>query len=48
MKKDPPMRMAAEVECLKVPLHSKKSNFMDKLFVNKPVAIGYNTVQNPD
>ena len=48
MKIDPPMWMAADFECMKVPVECNNNNFMEKLFVNKPVAIGYNLVKNTD
>ena len=48
MKMDPPMWIAANFEYMKVPVYSTNNNFMDKLFVNKPVAIGFNVVKNPD
>ena len=35
------MWIAADFECMNVPVESKNNNFMDKLF-RKPVAIGYN------
>ena len=49
MKKDPPMWIAADFECMKIPINDKDNNGVtDKLFVNKPVAIGYNIVKNPE
>ena len=48
MKIDPPMWMAADFECVNVPVASNKNNSMDKMFLNKPVGIGYNTVNNLD
>ena len=49
MKIDPPMWMAAEFECLNIPFNvNDNNNVTDKLFVNKPVAINYNIVKNPD
>ena len=52
---DPPRWMAADFECLNV-LNNDNDNInvngndhvTDKLFVSKPVAIGYNIVKNPD
>ena len=40
--------MAADFECMKVPVQGNKNNLMDKLFINKPVAVGCNIVKNPD
>ena len=49
MKIDPPMWIAADFECMNIPIiDNDKDNVTDKLFVNKPVAIGYNIVKNPD
>ena len=36
------MWIAADFECMNIPIID---NDNDKLFVNKPVAIGYNTVK---
>ena len=47
MKIDPPMWIAADFECMNF-LVNDNDNDNDKLFVNKPVAIGYNKVKNPD
>ena len=48
IKIDPPMWMAADFECMNIPLNDNdNNNVRDKLFVNKPVAIGYNIVRNP-
>ena len=50
MKIDPPMWIAADFdfECMSLPINNKDNdNVTDKLFVNKPVAIGYNIVKNP-
>ena len=55
MKTDPPMWMAADFECLKVLMNDNDNDNVnvddndhvtDKLFVNEPVAIGYNVVKN--
>ena len=59
MKIDPPMWIAADFECMNVPINDNNNDNVDandhdnngvtdKLFVNKPVAIGYNIVKNPD
>ena len=67
MKIDPPMWIAADFECMNIPINNKNNKNVDdnnndnvnvknhdnngvtdKLFVNKPVAIGYNIVKNPD
>ena len=49
MKKDSPMWIAADFECMNTPINdTDNDNVTDKLFVNKPVAIGYNIVKNPD
>ena len=43
VKKGPPMEIAADSESINVLLESATENgFMEKLFVNKPVEIGYN------
>ena len=67
MKIDPPIWMAADFECMNLPINDNDNNndnvndhdndnnvndhdnksVTDKLFVNKPVAIGYNIVKNP-
>ena len=49
MKIDPPMWIAAVFECMNIPINNNNNdNVTDKLFLNKPVAIGYNMVKNPD
>ena len=51
MKIDPPMWIAADFECMNIPINNNNNdndNVTDKMFVNKPVAIGYNIVKNPD
>ena len=49
MKIDPPMWIAADFECMNIPINNNDNdNVTDKLFVNKPVAIGYKIVKNPD
>ena len=49
MKKDPPMWIAADFECMNISINDNDDdNVTDKLFVNKPVAIDYNIVKNPD
>ena len=65
MKKDPPMWIAADFECMYIPINDNnndddnnedkvnvidldKNGVTDKLFVNKPVAIGYNIIKNSD
>ena len=49
MKIDPPMGIAADFECMNIPIsNNNNDNVTDKLFVNKPVALGYNIVKNPD
>ena len=59
MKTDPPMWLAADFECMNLPINDNNNNndnvndhdnnsVRDKLFINKPVAIGYNIVKNPD
>ena len=61
MKVDPPMWIAADFECMNIPINDDddnnndsvnvndhdNENVTDKLFVNKPVGIGYNIVKNP-
>ena len=47
MKIDPPIWIAADFECMNIPINDNDNdNIKDKLFVNKPVAIGYNIVKN--
>ena len=51
MKKDPPMWMAADFECMILLINDNDNDsdhVTDKLFVNKPVALAYNIVKNPD
>ena len=57
MKVDRPMWIAANFECMNLPINDNNNvdanehdnnGVTDKLFVNKPVAIGYNIVKNPD
>ena len=49
MKIDPPVWMAAEFECMIVLISDNDNDHVtDKLFVSKPVSIGYNVVKNPD
>ena len=55
MKIDPPVWTAADFECMNIPINNNNDvnvndndNVTDKLFVNKPVAIGYNIVKHPD
>ena len=49
MKIDPPMWIAADFDCMNIPTNDNDNdNVTDKLFVNKPVATGYNIVKSPD
>ena len=55
MKIDPPVWIAADFECMNIPINNNdnvndhdNNGVTDKLFVNKPVPIGYNTVKRPD
>ena len=48
LKMDPPIWVTANFECMNEPLESNKDNFIDKLFVNKSVAVGYINVKIPD
>ena len=57
MKIDPPMWIAADFECMNIPINDNDNDndnendnngVTDKLFINKPIAIGYNIVKNPD
>ena len=49
MKIDPPMWIAADFECKNISINDNDNdNVTDKLFVNKPVAMGYNIVKHPD
>ena len=64
MKIDPPMWIAADFECMNLPINNNNNDddnnddnvnvidhdingVTDKLFVNKPIAKGYNIVKNP-
>ena len=48
MKTDPPMWLASDFECLNDSINDNDNdNVTDMLFVNKPVAIGYNIVKTP-
>ena len=41
--------MAADFECMNIPINDNDNNHVtDKLFVNKPVAIGYIILKNLD
>ena len=49
MKINPPIWIAADFECMNIPINNNDNeNVTDRLFINKPVAIGYNIVKNPD
>ena len=49
MKIDPPMWIAADFECMNIPIKNNDNDHVtDKLFINKPVAIGYKIVKHPD
>ena len=49
LKIDTPMWIASDFECMNIPINDKNNaNVTDKLFKNKPVAIGYNIVKHPD
>ena len=55
MKIDPPMWIAADFECINIPINDNDNDnendndkVTDKLFVNKPLAIGYNIVKNSE
>ena len=50
-KMDPPMWVAADFECMNVPINDNDNDndhVTDRLFINKPVVKGCNIVQNPD
>ena len=53
MKTDPPVWMAADFGRMNALINDNvndndNDDVTDKLFVNKPVAIGYNVVKNPE
>ena len=61
MKIEPPMWIAADFECMNIPIIDNNNNNddennndnvnvndHDKLFLNKPIAIGYNIVKHPE
>ena len=49
MKIDPLMWIAADFECMNIPIiDNDNDNVTDKLFINKSIAIGYNIVKKPD
>ena len=49
MKIDRPMWIAADFECMNIPIiDNDNDHVIDKLFINKPVGIGYNIVKNPE
>ena len=49
MKIDPPIWIAADFECMNIPIkYNDIDNVTDMLFVNKPVAIGYSIVKSSD
>ena len=48
-KRDPPIWIAADFECMNVPINDNDNDHVtDKLFRNKLVAIGYNLLKNPE
>ena len=47
VKIDPPMWAAADFECMNIPINDN-DHVTDKLYINKPNAIGYNIVKNLD
>ena len=53
MKIDPPMWIAADFECMNIPINDNDNEndnnaVTDKLFINEPLAIGYNIVKNSE
>ena len=40
-KIEPPMSIAADFDCMIVPVESINKHIIDKLFVNKPFELGY-------
>ena len=49
MKIDPPMWIAADFECMNISINNNNNDYVtDKLFINKPVAIGYKMVKHPE
>ena len=44
-KRDPPIWIAADFECMNIIVQSNNDNSMDKLFVSKAVAVAYNIVK---
>ena len=49
VKIDPPTWIAADFECMNLPINNNDNERVtDMLFINKPVAKGYNKVKNPD
>ena len=49
MKIDPPVWIAADFECMNIPIIDNDNDIVtDKLFGNKPVPIGFNIVKNLD
>ena len=55
MKIDPPMCIAADFECMNIPINDNNNDddnndddVTDKLFINKPFAIGYIIVKNSE
>ena len=49
IKIDPPIWIAANFECMNIPIiDSDNDHVTDKLFINKPVAVGYNIVKTPE
>ena len=49
MKIDPPIWISADFECMNIPIKDNDNdNVTDNLFINKPVAKGYNIVKDLD
>ena len=47
MKTDPPMWIAAKFKGMSIPVDDNQGNSNKKLFLSKPVAVGYGIVKNP-
>ena len=49
MKIEPPLWIVADFECMNIPIIDNDNDHVtEKLFINKPVSIGYKIVKKPE
>ena len=48
MNIDPQKSIAADFECLNIPVEPNNDSFKEKLFLSEPAAIGFFIVKKPD